>query len=476
MPLNPMTPDLVQALMAVVPPEVVSTPGPSHLSEPRGRWNGTSLALARPRDVAETSQIIRFAAEHKIGIIPYAGGTGLVGGQVAEGVPTLLLSVERMDKVRDVQPQDNVMVVEAGVVLADAQVAAQAADRLFPLSLASEGSARIGGLLGTNAGGVQVLRYGNMRDLCLGVEAVLPDGSVVHGLRRLRKDNTGYDLRNLLIGSEGTLGVITAACLRLFPRPVQTGTAMVAVASPDAALALLDAMRDRLGETLSAFELIHGQGLAFLDETLPDVAQPFTSRPQWSVLIEATGGAGAQLSERLEAGLGAAMEHGLVQDALIAQNSQQAAAFWTVRESIPAANRRVGAIASHDISVPVSAIPAFIERAQSLLLAHTPDLRINSFGHLGDGNLHYNLFPPRGKDRAVYADRRAEFTTLVHDLVDEMGGSVSAEHGVGRLKAGDLKHYGDPAKLAAMRSIKTALDPFGIMNPGAILIESTGVP
>ncbi|MEM9778921.1 MAG: FAD-binding oxidoreductase, partial [Pseudomonadota bacterium] len=396
MPLTDVTPDLVQALSGVVPPEVLSPPDAAHLTEPRGRWQGASTVLLRPRNAAEVSSILRFASAHRIGVVPYAGGTGLVGGQVEERRPTVLLSVERMAAVRDVQGQDNVMVVEAGVILADAQAAAKAADRLFPLSLASEGSARIGGLLGTNAGGVQVLRYGNMRDLCLGVEAVLPDGSVVHGLKRLRKDNTGYDLRNLLVGSEGTLGVITAACLRLFPRPVEVGTAMVAVPSPAAALALLDAMRDRLGETLSAFELIHGQGLGFLAETLPDTPQPFATRPKWSVLIEATGGAGAQLEGRLQAGLEQALEQDMIEDALVAQNTQQAARFWAVREQIPSANRLIGAVASHDISVPVSVIPEFITRAEALLGARAPTVRINAFGHLGDGNLHYNLFPPPG--------------------------------------------------------------------------------
>ncbi len=468
MPLQDATPEHIQALAAQLPGDTLGPPPAAYLTEPRGRYHGASTALARPRTVEEVARILRFANEHRLGVVPYAGGTGLVGGQVSAQA-TLLLSVERLNKIRSVDAQDNILVAEAGVILADAQARAARADRLFPLSLASEGSARIGGLLGTNAGGVQVLRYGNMRELCLGIEAVLPDGRIHHGLRKLRKDNTGYDLRNLLIGSEGTLGVITAACLRLFPRPVEMGTAMVATPSPTTALALLDAMRQRLGETLSAFELIHRQGLDFLMETLPDTPQPFAELPEWSVLIEAGGGTGADIATRLQAGLETALRDGLVTDGMVAQNAQQAADFWAVRERIPEANRLIGAIASHDISVPISQIPAFIAAAGSALRELTPELRINCFGHLGDGNLHYNLFAEPGQSREAYADQRDRLTACVHDLVDRMGGSISAEHGIGRYKTKDLQHYGDPAKLAAMRAIKTALDPVGIMNPGAVL-------
>ncbi|WP_112320439.1 FAD-binding oxidoreductase [Oceanibium sediminis] len=469
MTLTSATPDHVAALAACLPDGTVGPVPESYRTEPRARWEGASAALLKPRTTDEVARIVRFAAEHRIGLVPYAGGTGLVGGQIAPGPATLLVSVERMTAPAEVDPLDNTATVGAGTILSDIHAMTEVQDRLFPLSLASQGSARIGGLLATNAGGVAVLRYGNARDLCLGVEAVLPDGSILHGLKRLRKDNTGYDLRNLLIGSEGSLGIITAAVLRLFPRPRETGTAMVVTESPDTALRLLAHMRDALGEALSAFELIHGQGLAFLDEVLPDTPQPFSPRPEWAVLIEAGAGAGAELTARLEASLVEAFEAGLIADAVIAQNKAQAQAFWAVRETIPEANRLIGSVASHDISVPVSAIPEFIARGGPALRSIDPRFRINCFGHLGDGNLHYNVFPPQGGRRKDHESQRAEVSGTVHALAAELGGSISAEHGIGRLKVADLERFGDPAKLAAMRAVKSALDPLGIMNPGAVL-------
>ncbi|MEM6467623.1 MAG: FAD-binding oxidoreductase, partial [Pseudomonadota bacterium] len=288
------------------------------------------------------------------------------------------------------------------------------------------------------------------------------------GLKRLRKDNTGYDLRHLMIGSEGTLGIIAGATLKLTPKPVDTATALVSVASPQAAIALLNVVRAHLGETVSAFELMHRQGLEFLAEHLPQIAQPFAQRPEWSVLIEVGGGAEARMQERLETALMAGAEDGLVGDALIAQSDTQSRAFWDVREHIPEANRKVGAVSNHDISVPVSAVPEFVKRGGPAIAAIDPSLRINAFGHLGDGNLHYNVFPAPGRTRAEYEERRSEIKAVVHDLVHALGGSVSAEHGIGRMKVDDLERYSDPAKLTAMRAIKAALDPLGIMNPGAL--------
>ena len=442
---------------------------PRYLTEPRGRWPGQAGLLAAPRTVEEVSGLIRLAAEKRVPVVPYGGGTGLVAGQVSpEGPAPLLLSMERMTDVRGVYPEENVLICDAGTVLADVQDAAKAVERLFPLSLASEGSARIGGTLATNAGGTNVLRYGNTRDLCLGLEAVLPDGQIWHGLKRLRKDNTGYDLRHLLIGSEGTLGVITGASLKLSPRPSEVGTALLVVPTPRAALSLLSLAQNQLGEAISAFELISGQGLRFLAETLPDVRQPFATPPAWSVLIEVglTGTASAQSA--LEALFGAAAEAGLVEDGVIAQSAQQSDAFWAVREQIPEANRLVGSVSSHDISVPLGSLPEFISRAE-VILSDIGDFRINCFGHVGDGNLHYNAFPAAGAAMADYIDCRDEVKVAVHDLVHEMGGSVSAEHGIGRFKVDDLQRYSDPAKLSAMRAIKAALDPLGIMNPGAVL-------
>jgi FAD/FMN-containing dehydrogenase len=467
--LNPA--DLVFAthLASLLPDGTISTPEPRHLEEPRGRWTGQGTVLARPRIVEEVAVMVRACATARVGIVPWGGGTGLVGGQLmADGAAPVILSLERMTAIRAIYPEENVLIAEAGAILADLQAAASGVDRLFPLSLASEGSARIGGNLATNAGGVNVLRYGNARDLCLGLEAVLPDGSILHGLKRLRKDNTGYDLRNLLIGSEGTLGVITAASLRLFPVPAEQGAALLVVPGPAAALELLALSRDRLGEGISAFELMHRRGLEFLAETMPEVRQPFTLMPEWMVLIDLGLGAGQSVPEALAGLFEAALARGLVSDGVIAGSTAERAQFWAVREAIPLANRKISAVSSHDISLPLGEIANFIPRAE-VALAKLGDWRINCFGHLGDGNLHYNVFPPKGKTRAEYEDRREAIKTLVHDLVHAAGGSVSAEHGIGRLKVGDLERYGDPAKLAAMRAIKAALDPVGIMNPGAVL-------
>tara|TARA_R110002020_G_scaffold52767_10_gene148071 strand:+ start:10353 stop:11777 length:1425 start_codon:yes stop_codon:yes gene_type:complete len=467
--LNPADADFVETLRAALPEDTVEAAGPRYLEEPRGLYAGQAAVLARPRSVQEVATLIRLAAQWRVGVIPYGGGTGLVGGQVAqEGTAPLILSLERMTAIRAVYPDENVMVVEAGAILADVQKAAEEAGRLFPLSLAAQGSARIGGNLATNAGGTGVLRYGNARDLCLGLEAVLPDGQIWHGLTRLRKNNTGYDLRHLLIGAEGTLGVITAAALKLFARPAQTGTALLVVDSPEAALKLLSMARSQFGEMVSAFELMHRQGFDFLSETMPEVRQPFATPPVWTVLIELGLAADMDPVGGLEMLFENAAEAGLVHDGLIAQSGTQASDFWTIRETIPEANRRIGSVSSHDISVPLGAIPEFISRAGEQLAA-MGDFRINCFGHVGDGNLHYNVFPQKGRTRADHENQRAAIKACVHDLTHALGGSISAEHGVGRMKVADLEKYGDPAKLSAMRAIKSALDPLGIMNPGAVL-------
>ncbi|MDP3338785.1 FAD-binding oxidoreductase [Frigidibacter sp.] len=470
-PLNAADAGFAARLEGLLPPGTISAPGPRYLEEPRGRWRGTGEVLARPRNTAEVATVVRACAEARVGIVPFGGGTGLVGGQVMETGPApLILSLERMAAVRAVFPAENVLVVEAGATLAEVQEAALAAGRMFPLTLASQGSARIGGNLATNAGGVNVLRYGNIRDLCLGVEAVLPDGSVLNGLKRLRKDNSGYDLRHLLIGSEGTLGVITAAALRMVPRPAGIGTAMLVVESPAAALELLALAEERLAGCVSAFELISKQGLLFLDEVMPEVRQPFAGRPEWMVLIELGLPRGLDPQEALEELFVAASEAGLVSDGVIAQSAGQQAELWRLRESLPDANRKIGAVSSHDISVPLSEIPGFISAAEAAL-AGIGSFRINCFGHVGDGNLHFNVFPMPGHARAEHDNQREAIKTCVHDIADGLGGSVSAEHGVGRLKTSDMERYGDPAKLAVLRAIKAAIDPLGIMNPGALLAE-----
>ena len=466
--LYPCTPEFLSALDAAHP-GLLRAPAARDLEEPRGRWKGQAGAVACPRRTAEVAAVVRACGAARVGLVPMGGGTGLVGGQVMpQGPAPLILSLERMTALRGAYPQENVLVVEAGMVLADVQAEAAKLGRIFPLSLASEGSARIGGNLAANAGGLNVLRYGNTRDLCLGLEAVLPDGSIFNGLKRLRKDNTGYDLRHLLIGSEGSLGVITAASLRLFPDPAAKVVALLAVPSPQAALELLALAEAELAGLISAFELIHRMGYDFLAETLPEVTVPLSPLPEWSVLIELGLPRGVAPEEAMAALYAQAAEAGLVQDGVIATSEAQAAALWRIRESIPEGNRRIGSVSSHDISLPLSEIPGFIPRAGAAL-ARLGDWRINCFGHLGDGNLHYNVFPVKGRARHDHDHQRAAVKACVHDLVHELGGSVSAEHGIGRLKVGDLERYGDPAKLAAMRAIKAALDPLGIMNPGAVL-------
>lgn len=468
--LNPADAAFAARLAAALPEGALKPVTPAYLEEPRARFHGQAGVLAAPRSVEEVATVVRLCAEARVGIVPRGGGTGLVGGQVMpDGQPApLVLSLERMAAIRAVYPSENVLIAEAGAILADVHDAARAADRLFPLTLASQGSCRIGGNLATNAGGVNVLRYGNARELCLGLEAVLADGTIWHGLKRLRKDNTGYDLRDLIVGSEGTLGIITAASLKLSPIPAAEGAALIAVASPAAALALLALARDRLAEGVSAFELMHRMGLDFLTEVLPDLRQPFATPPEWTVLIDIGLPRGQDPSAALTDLFGEALEAGLVSDGIIAQSEAQRAAFWALREMIPEANRRIGAISSHDIALPLSEIPAFIEQAGAALAA-AGDWRVNCFGHLGDGNLHYNVFPAKGRNRAEYDNRRGEVKQMVHDRVHAMGGSVSAEHGIGRLKVDDLERYSDPAKLAAMRALKAALDPLGILNPGAVL-------
>ncbi|MFV2034081.1 MAG: FAD-binding oxidoreductase [Halocynthiibacter sp.] len=440
----------------------------AYLEEPRRRFTGRGELLVAPHTAAQVGVILRLCSAHRVGVVPFGGGTGLVGGQVKpEGAAPLILSLERMKAIRAVGADENILVAEAGAVLADVRAAALEADRLFPLSLASEGSCQIGGNLATNAGGLNVLRYGNARDLCLGLEAVLPNGEIWHGLTRLRKDNTGYDLRNLLIGSEGTLGIITAATLKLFARPANVGCALMVVTDPKAALGLLARAHDIAGGGVSAYELIHRTGLDFLSETMPELRQPLAQKPEWMVLTELGLPAGQSADAALETLFEVGLNAGLVSDGLVAQSEDQRNAFWAVRENIPEANKRVGAVVSHDISLPLGSVAAFIEKGAQTVAALGP-FRINCFGHLGDGNLHYNVYPPKGGRRQDYANQAAAIQRAVHDLVASFEGSFSAEHGVGRLKTADLVRYADPTRLAAMRSIKSALDPAGIMNPGAV--------
>ncbi len=469
MTLNPVTDAFTAQLRGQLPDATFRPLAPHYFEDPRGIVEGSGALVLAPSTPEQVSVILRAANAERVPVVPYGGGTGLVSGQLRPERPApIVVSLERMTTIRAIHPAESVLIAEAGTVLHDVHTAAEAVGKLFPLWLASEGSCRIGGNLATNAGGINVIRYGTARDLCLGLEAVLPTGEIWHGLKRLRKDNTGYDLRNLLIGSEGTLGVITAASLRLFPKPASVGAALMVVSDPQAALAMLEITSNAVGESLSAFELIGGTGLQFLAETMPHLRQPFGEIPKWLVMIELGLSHGQDPAAILTDLFASAAERDIVMDGLIAQSEAQRSDFWTLRESIPAANKRIGAIVSHDISLPLSCIPDFIEKTTAML-AQIDDFRINCFGHLGDGNLHFNVFPVRGKTKADYPGKAEQIRRSVHDLVAEFDGSFSAEHGVGRSKVDELERYCDPAKLATMKAIKTALDPNGIMNPGAVL-------
>jgi FAD/FMN-containing dehydrogenase len=471
--LNTVTAQFIAQLQEILPAAAFPELSDKYLTEPRGRYHGSAGLLVAPDSTEQVSQIMKSASQARVAVVPYGGGTGLVGGQVLPNVEAgapapLILSLGRMRKVRACYPEENVLVVEAGAILVEVHAAAARINRLFPLSLASEGTAQIGGLLATNAGGVNVLRYGMARDQVLGIEAVMADGQIFNGLKRLRKDNTGYDLRHLLIGSEGTLGIITAASLKLVPRPSAEGTALLAVQSPRAALELLSRTKEIMGEGISAFEIISAQGLQFLSEIFPQLRQPWPEPPRWSVLLQLGLSGGIEPEQAFETLFERASD--LILDGVIAQSQQQANDLWSLRETIPVANKAIGAICSSDISLPLSELPGFIDAA-GLRIAEFGALRINCFGHLGDGNLHYNIFPPAGTNVVDYADIRGDLQQAVHRLTHELGGSVSAEHGVGRLKVNDIEVFGDPVKLHLMRQIKDTLDPQAILNPGAVLPE-----
>ena len=442
-----------------------------YLREQRGNYQGHSQLCILPSTTQQVADVVRTLYEAGIPMVPQGGNTGLCGGAVAaESGEQVLINLKRMNRIRAVDADNFTLTVEAGCILADVQAAALAAERLFPLSLAAEGSCQIGGNLATNAGGTQVLRYGNARALCLGLEVVTADGDVWDGLSGLRKDNTGYDLRDLFIGSEGTLGIITAATLALSPQPAAVTTALAACDGVRSALALLDLARNRLGAGLTGFELMNRFSLDLVARHFPALPMPLAGAP-WTVLLEQSDNEGeAQARSRFEALLSDALERGVITDAVVAESLAQSRALWHVRESIPLAQAEEGLNIKHDIAVPVSAIPAFVEQTDAALQTYRPGVRLVDFGHMGDGNLHYNVQAPAGEDGARFlAEHEHAINGIVYDAVQRFGGSISAEHGVGVLKRDELVQRKSPVAMALMRALKHALDPAGRLNPGRVV-------
>ncbi|HEU0225314.1 MAG TPA: FAD-binding oxidoreductase [Steroidobacteraceae bacterium] len=437
----------------------------------RGICHGRTPLVALPGSTAQVAELVQFCATRRIGIVPQGGNTSYCGGATPRpDGGDIVVSLRRMNRIRSVDPAGDSLTADAGCVLASLQDAAAAAGRWLPMSLGSEGSATLGGIVSTNAGGTAVLRFGMMRELVLGLEVVLADGRVLDQLRGLRKDNTGYDVKQLFIGAEGTLGIVTAACLRLFPRPAATATAFVALASPAAALALLARLREALGDTITTFELVPRIALEMVCRHLPGSRDPFDRAYPWYVLAEASQPqADAGMAARFEDALASAIGQGNAADAAMAASEAQREAFWRLREAVPEGQRAEGPGLKHDIAVAPAALPAFIEEGRALIARFAPGARLVAYGHLGDGNLHFNVSPAAGDDGRSLLEAGEAIRRAVHDLVAQHRGSFSAEHGIGQLKTGELARYEDPAALDLMYRIKQALDPHGIMNPGKVL-------
>ncbi len=442
-----------------------------YLSDYRTLYHGRASAVVLPRSVDEVSQVLAFCDQQRIGVVPHGGNTSYCGGATPdESGSQIVLALARLNRIRSLDAQGYTVVAEAGCVLQSVQRAADDAERLFPLSLGSEGTCQLGGNLSTNAGGVHVLRYGMMRDLVLGLEVVLADGRVLESLSPLRKDNTGYDVKSLFLGAEGTLGVITAASLKLYPKVRNVTAAFVAVPSVRAAVELLGAFREASAELVTSFELIPRIGLDLALRHIPGVADPLGAIYPWYVLCELTSSRAEEpLAETVEGVLSAAVDAGRALDAVLAQNERQRAEFWRLRENIPEAQRLEGASLKHDVSVPVGRLAEFVERGAQWVRTHVPDGRLVAYGHVGDGNLHFNLSQAQDANPDEFRARTGIVMRAIHDLVYEFGGSFSAEHGIGRLKVAELERYGSPVELDLMHAIKQAFDPHGILNPGKVL-------
>ncbi|MGH6973019.1 MAG: FAD-binding oxidoreductase [Stellaceae bacterium] len=463
--------DTLARLKAVVGPKGVAEGADTepYFEERRGRYRGAALAVLRPASTEEVAKLVTICAEARLPIYPQGGNTGLSGGAVA-AANGVLISLGRMNRVRALDALNFTITAEAGCILAELQRAAEAADRLFPLSLGAEGSCQIGGNLSTNAGGINVLRYGNTRELALGLEVVLPDGRVWNGLRGLRKSNVGYDLKQLFIGAEGTLGIITAATLKLFPRPHEVETALVGLKRVEDVMELFARARAASGDQLTGFELIPRIGIDNVLEFGEGFREPLATKHPWYTLLEISSSrSGAHLRQALEALLEAAMGADLIQDGVIAESEAQRRELWRIRAALAEQQDKLGGSIKHDVSVPISKVAEFIVRASKAVSERLPGIRPYPFGHVGDGNIHFNLTQPPGADKAVYLKRWAEFNRIVHDIVVSLGGSISAEHGIGLARRDELAHYTQPLELETMRRIKAALDPDGIMNPGKVL-------
>ncbi|HEX3182507.1 MAG TPA: FAD-binding oxidoreductase [Beijerinckiaceae bacterium] len=441
-----------------------------YLVEDRGLYHGRALCVVRPGNVEEVSRLVALCDETGTKIVPQGGNTGLVGGQIpSEKGDEIVLSLTRLTAIRDIDPSSNTMTLEAGVTLLRAQEEAEKIDRLFPLSLASEGSCTIGGNLSTNAGGTAVLAYGNARDLVLGLEVVLADGRILSTLSKLKKDNTGYDLKHLFMGAEGTLGIITAAVLKLFPRPRARETAFIGVASPNDALSLLTLAQERAGPSLVTFEIVPRIGIDFVLRHSPGARDPLSSPHAWYVLLELASQAEHGLTDDAELLLAEALERGIAEDAALATSLDQRNAFWRLREHLSEVQKYEGGSIKHDVSVPVAAVPAFIDSATSAVLAALPEARVVAFGHLGDGNVHFNVSQPVGANKEAFLARWHDINDVVHGIVASYGGSISAEHGIGQLKRELLPEVKDKVALDVMRALKRTLDPKGLLNPGKVL-------
>ena len=468
--LNPADESFLARLAADLPDTVLSEAEPRYLSEPRGLYHGQAGALARPRNTEEVATLVRHAAAARVPVVPYGGGTGLVGGQVAwDGPAPLVISLERMTATRGLDPLAGTLTVEAGAILADVQTAAEDAGKLFPLSLASEGSARIGGLLSTNAGGVNVLRYGMTRELVLGLEVVLPDGSILNGLSTLRKDNRGIDLKQLFIGAEGTLGIITAVSVKLTPYPDQVATALLGLASLEDAITLYRRARRDCCDLMSAFEFMPPLALTLAREAIPDLPLPMSGDYPAYVLMEISGCGLVDIQDLMERFLEGVMEDGLVLDGTLASSQAQAKNLWLIREGMNEGQAKRGAHMRSDVSVPLSKLPAFVHDAEQAIHAALPDCICVSYGHVGDGNVHLNCLPPSDLSAAEKAERIYRSKTVLNEVVDQYAGSISAEHGIGRLKQMDFDTRLPEVKRRLLTAIKRAIDPDLVMNPGCQL-------